>query len=122
VNSRGRYSNVRKVRHKDGTLLDSGAEGQRYCQLLLLLKAGVIKNLEVHPRYALMLHGKEIKKRSERYPNGRQVYYVADFTYLDIENKVRVIEDVKMQSGHRTEVYKLKKAIMESMSYTITEV
>ena len=84
--------------------------------------AGVIKNLEVHPRYALKLHGSEIKMRSTRYPNGRQVYYIADFTYYDVEYSRQVIEDVKMKSGHRTEIYKLKKAIMEAMAYTITEV
>ena len=33
----------------------------------------------------------------------------------------QVIEDVKMQSGHRTEIYKIKRALMDAMGHPITE-
>jgi len=61
---------------------------------------------------------------------------VADFSYNELtlsdvvslpgepfapDIETPVIEDVKMQSGHRTEVYKIKKALMEAMGHTIEE-
>ena len=100
--------------------LDSKAEAKRYGELLLLEKAGEIINLKVHPRYALSIAGITLKSRSQRYPNGRVLYYVADFSYTEYGRQV--IEDVKMASGHRTETYRLKKAIMEAMGHTITEI
>ena len=41
---------------------------------------------------------------------------MADFTYWEVD--AFIIEDVK---GFRTEVFKLKKAILESMGYKIRE-
>ena len=49
-------------------------------------------------------------------PTGLQARYVADFTY--IEKGVLIIEDAK---GMRTEVYKLKKAILAAQGIFIRE-
>lgn len=119
---RSRFSNIKRQTARDGTVLDSRRELMRYGQLLLLGKAGTISDLRVHPRYVLEVGGEPILLRSDRYPNGRKMTYVADFEYWDIEHKKTVIEDVKMQSGYRTEVYKIKRAIMELAGYHIDEV
>lgn len=117
-----RYANIKKHQHPDGTKLDSGRELTRYCELLLLQRAGEITDLEVHPRYPITIAGVPIMIKSKRYHQGRHLTYVADFTYL---NKPplgeRVIEDVKMQSGFRTEIYKIKRALMDAMGHPITE-
>lgn len=123
----GRYGANKRCVHPDGTKFDSKREMARYCDLLLLQKAGEISKLKVHPRYPIIIGGVQILMKSEHYPNGRKLTYVADFSYL--ENAViggegaqrPVIEDVKMQSGHRTEVYKIKRALMDAMGITITE-
>lgn len=76
---------------------DSKAEAARYRELLLLFKAGQIRNLELQPKFTIAL-------------NGRKVFtYRADFSYF--EGQSRVIEDVK---GFRTPVYRLKKKIVEA--------
>ena len=117
----GRFANIKKHTHPDGTVLDSKREFNRYCELLLLERAHEIANLAVHPRYPIEIAGVPIMLRSRRYPNGRQLTYVADFCYWDARSGKFVIEDVKMQSGYRMREYKIKRALMEAMGHTITE-
>jgi hypothetical protein len=64
-------------------------------------------------RFELTCDGKPL-----RYSSGRQVVYVADFTYIDRRHPTVVIEDCK---GMRTDVYKLKRAIMQANGYEILE-
>jgi hypothetical protein len=124
---RGRYGNVKKHVHEDGTKLDSGRELVRYGELLLLLRTDKIRELKVHPRYPIILGGGYILMKSKGYPNGRKLTYVADFSYLErvpgtyCTGWRPIIEDVKMQSGFRTEVYKIKRALMDAMGITISE-
>lgn len=132
---RSRYANVKRHVHPDGTKLDSGRELRRYCDLLLLQKAGEIFGLRVHPRYPITIADVPILIKSKGYPNGRHLTYVADFSYIQWDKTVmessdgtltghegeRVIEDVKMESGFRTEIYKIKRALMEAMGRKITE-
>jgi len=117
-----RFPNIKRHTARDGTVLDSKHELKRYGELLLLQAAHSIRDLRVHPRYVLEIGGEPILLRSKGYPNGRKMTYVADFEYWDEERSKTVIEDVKMQSGHRTEVYKIKRAIMELGGYEIEEV
>lgn len=53
---------------KDLERFDSNTEYQRYCELLLLLRAGEIRDLVCHPKFTL----------SERF----KLHYSPDFTYL----------------------------------------
>lgn len=76
----------------DGFRFDSQAEGTRYGQLQLLVRANIIGNLKIHPRYSLTSN----------------ITYEADFEYDDYEKKDHVVEDVK---GTKTDVYKLKKKL-----------
>lgn len=118
---RGRYGNVRRA-VIDGISFASTAEAARYSQLKLLLIAGTIADLELQPRFPIEIGGVPVMMRSNRYSNGRQLTYVADFKYFDLERRCTVIEDVKMHSGHLTEVYKIKRALVQAMGLTITEV
>ena len=106
-------------------MLDSKRELYRYADLLLLQRTGEISGLTVHPRFDIVIGGVPILFKSKRYPNGRNMVYVADFSYFPGKAEEfqlgLVIEDVKMQSGHRTEVYKIKRALMDAMGKPITE-
>lgn len=119
---RSRY-NVKKIM-ADGIRFDSKKELARYRELLLLQVAGEIEDLQVHPRYPIVIGGIEVRHRPSRAGKlGRVVTYVADFSYLCVSRYGghRVVEDCKMESGHLTEVYKLKRALMSAMGIEITE-
>ena len=118
---KGRYGNVKKPEF-DGIRFDSHREMERYCDLKLAERAGVIQDLKVHPAYPIVIGDVEIRLFSKRYwKTGRHLTYEADFTYWDCERKCQIIEDVKMQSGHRTEGYRIKQALMTAMGHTIME-
>ena len=82
----------------DGIKFDSLKEGRRYQQLKLLEKAGEIENLELQPKYDLMVNSKRVG------------FYKADFRY--IENGELVVEDVK---GMKTPIYNLKKKMVKAI-------
>lgn len=93
--------NAKKVRIDDITF-DSKAEGRRYQELKLLLKAKLISNLILQPEFTLQQ--KYIK-------NGKVIQaikYRADFLYQ--ENGMFIVEDVK---GMKTKDYKIKKKLFE---------
>jgi len=100
----------------DGITFDSRAEAARYQDLLILERAGEIQDLRLQVKYVLTANGQELKIKSAGVPKGRVVRFIADFVYVE-KGKI-IIEDVK---GMPTPVYKLKKAIMESMGYEIRE-
>lgn len=81
----------------DGIKFASRKEALRYRQLKLMEQGKAIQDLKMQVAYPL------IKK--SKY--GREIKYVADFTYYD--NGHLIVEDVK---GVRTPVYKLKKRLM----------
>ena len=94
----------------DGIRFASRGEGRRYVELRTLLRAGIIKDLELQPTFLLACGDTPIK-----YENGRQAKYVADFRYTDIERGV-VVEDFK---GRDTLTSKLKRAIVKAQ-YGVT--
>ena len=77
-----KYGNKKEV--VDGYTFASGVEADRYRELKLLLAAGEIFRLKVHPHYKLYVNHHLIQK------------YTADFSY-SITKKIgkRVVEDVK---------------------------
>ncbi len=83
----------------NGHRLSSKKEAARYQELLLLERAGVIANLELQPRYPLVVE------------NVRVCTYVADFRYQ--EDGLTVVEDVK---GTRTPVYRLKVKLLYALT------
>lgn len=93
---RNKYSAKREK--VDGLWFDSKAEAKRYRELKIMLTAGIIEGLQMHPRYAL---------KTVEEDTGRVVvvgHYVADFWYKRAGQPV--VEDVK---GLRTETYEWKK-------------
>jgi hypothetical protein len=89
----------------DGVRFDSRREADRWCVLRLREKAGEISHLELQPKFYFIIKGEHVK-----YPSGRKAFYKADFSYF--EGNHRVVEDAK---GFKTDVYKLKKALIEKM-------
>lgn len=95
---RSKYNAKKKV--VDGHLFHSTKEAERYCELKLFLKAGLIRNLVLQPRFLL-----QDKFKDKQGKTHRKIEYVADFLYIDNDGKA-IVEDVK---GVLTAVYKLKK-------------
>ena len=98
----------------DGIRFSSKAEARYYAELRMREKAGEIKNLELQPKFALMV---------PEYGSGYDVtvgHYIADFRYREGPRGVLRIVDVK---GVKTPVYRLKKKMVEAQyGITITEV
>ena len=103
----------------DGILFDSKREAQRYQQLKLMERAGVICDLKMQVKYELVpaqyIDGKCVE---------RAITYTSDFEYYvlkPLRQKTvmaepdaktigqHIVEDVK---GMRTDVYKIKKKLM----------
>ncbi len=84
--SRKRRSGRKAIQAKqtviDGIKFDSMAEAKRYRDLNLSEMAGIISNLECHPKYPLKVNGKLITT------------YTADFRYHN-KHGTLIVEDVK---------------------------
>lgn len=102
------YSKYRAIKTTvDGITFDSRKEAQRWCTLNLLQRAGEIRELKRQVPFILF----------EKSPYGREIKYVADFTYY--EGDKFVVEDCK---GYRTDTYRLKRRILaEKYGYVIKE-
>ena len=95
----------------NGKVFDSKKEANRYCELIRMQQAGLIKDLETQKRYLLL---DKFKKNGKVY---NQINYYADFVYYSIYEKKTVVEDVK---GCKTEVYKIKKKLFEFIYPNLT--
>jgi hypothetical protein len=93
-----KYGNIKTVT-SDGIKHDSIKEANRWCELNLLLRAGMIQDLQRQVKFELLP-----KQEGER-----AVYYVADFVYT--ENGKKVVEDVK-SSATKTKEYRIKKKML----------
>lgn len=92
----------------DGITFASKAEATRYAHLKLLVRIGEITDLELQPRYPLVVNGQRVAT------------YVADFRYRVVATGEVIVEDVK---GVRTPVYRMKKKLLEAIDGTkITEI
>lgn len=99
-----KYKNAPTV--ANGERFDSAAECARYQQLLLLERAGAIKDLTRQASFELA---------PAAFINGslkRALTYRADFAYVDVATGKRVIEDKK---GAFTAVYKVKRHLMKTV-------
>lgn len=84
----------------DNVRFASRAEAARYRELKVLARAGKIRDLELQPRYPLVVNGITI------------CTYVADFRYT--ASRLVVVEDVKSPATI-TPVYRLKRALMRAV-------
>lgn len=107
---KSKYKSVKET--VDGHTFHSKREARRYRELKLLQNSGEIQNLELQPKFKFTIDGRPVLIKSEGFPNGRQASYSADFRYWDNRRQAIVVEDAK---GFKTDIYKLKKALVETM-------
>ena len=88
----------------DGEKFDSKREYKRWCELLLLQRAGKIADLDRQVKFELIPSQRVDGKVVER-----PVYYVADFVYVDTATSQKVAEDSK---GFKTRDYVIKRKLM----------
>lgn len=131
--NRRKYHNVPDTRTVNGRIIrfDSKREAARYDELMLLLKAGKIRNLQLQPEYTIVgafttAFGEPVK--AERYR--------ADFRY-QVEKRERkelpdgttewfvtletIVEDVKTD-GTRTPLYTSKRKALLNQGVFVKEV
>lgn len=101
-----KYGN-RRVEH-DGFNFASAKERDRYVELKLMQRKGLIADLKLQPRFPLTVAGLKV------------CTYVADFQYEDRDTGATIVEDVK---GYKTDVYKLKAKLFRAVhGFPIVEV
>lgn len=83
----------------DGITFASKAEARRYQTLKMELAHGLIKNLELQPKFPITVNGYKI------------CTYIADFRY-DMPNGTKIVEDVK---GVRTPIFNLKAKLLKAV-------
>ena len=84
----------------DNILFQSVHEADRYKELIMLQSAGLITELELQPRFKIVIEGQKI------------CTYIADFRYLSTETGQRITEDAK---GYPTPEYKIKKKLVRAL-------
>ena len=94
-----KYHNTKVI--YNGIKFDSKKERDRYITLKQLEKAGIIKELELQPKFLLL---DTIHYKGKTYP---KTYYKADFKYKT-KDGVEIIEDVKSKITAKDKVYRLK--------------
>jgi len=92
-----KYRNVKT--EIDGIVFDSLKESRRYQELMLLYKAKIITNLEIHKKYPLIVNGVSLG------------HFESDFSYIGQDGR-SVIEDVKSEVTRRIPLYRLKAKLM----------
>lgn len=93
---------------KDGIMFDSKKEAKRYQELLLLEKAGAIRDLQRQVKYVLIPSQYSTVNGKKRCVE-RECAYIADFVYWDMQEDKQVVEDTK---GFRTKDYIIKRKLM----------
>lgn len=85
-----------------GKIFDSKKEANRFQELKLLERSGLISDLRTQERFLIV---------PKAGGNKRERYYYADFTYK--EGGRNIIEDVKSPITRQNPVYSLKKALVQ---------
>lgn len=103
---KSKYGSRKVVR--DGMTFDSQIEYKRYCELLLLQRAGAIHGLNRQIEFVLIPAQYEVKDGKKGRCLERSVKYIADFLYTTNDGE-RVVEDTK---GFKTKDYIIKRKLM----------
>lgn len=109
-----KYHNTKTV--ADGIKFDSKLEAERYGQLKMMERAGVIRALELQPSFDLL---PSFRKNGKTW---RKTVYKADFRYILRDGDRIIIEDVKGSTAVITDVFRLKQKLFEYKypDYTIS--
>lgn len=97
--------NAQKI-ESDGIEFDSKFEAQKWQELKMLERIGVIKDLQRQVRF--ILQDSYINNKGEKV---RPISYIADFCYFDTKKKQNIVMDTK---GLETEVFRIKKKLFEN--------
>jgi hypothetical protein len=99
-----------KYRSKKSGGFDSKKEARRHHQLVLMMRAGLIKDLQKQAPFILLESFKDSAGKTER-----GVKYLADFVYYDIERQTKVIEDVKSEVTKKIAAYVIKRKLVKKL-------
>jgi len=115
--ARSKYGNRKVVGFDlDGSQItfDSAREAKRWAELVIRQRRGDIYSLQRQVVFKFKISGNELRYKARK-KLGREVTYVADFTYSEVcmvsGRHPYVVEDAK---GMKTDVYKLKWALMKA--------
>lgn len=86
----------------DGITFASKAEARRYSHLKLLVRIGEIEDLELQPKFDLVVNGQKV------------CGYIADFRYRVSATGATVVEDVK-SAPTRTKEYRIKVKLLKAL-------
>lgn len=87
----------------DGIVFASKKEANRYAQLKLMERGGLISDLKLQPVFPIVIDGAPVMMR-----NGQPARYTADFAYT--EKGKRIVEEIK---GFVVRDYPLRRALVE---------
>jgi hypothetical protein len=98
-----KYRNRKQV--IDGVTYDSEKEAVNHVKLAALERAGVIRNLRHHVRFALVVRGHHIAD------------YVADHVYLELQGSRwrEVVADTKSPATRKLPVYQMKRKLFAAL-------
>ena len=96
---RSKYGNKKTV--VGNIVFDSKKESERFLELSMLEKAGIIQNLERQKRFEIIP-----KTQTER-----AAYYVADFVYF--KDGEKIAEDVKSSITRKNPTYIIKRKLFK---------
>ena len=98
------YNKYRNVKTEiGGMVFDSKKEANRFQELAMLQKAGIIKNLECQKKFLIIPKTKD----------EREVYYLADFVY-ELDGK-QICEDVKSRITRKNTTYIIKRKLFKHL-------
>lgn len=93
-----KYGNTPTV--VDGIRFASKKEAKRYGELKLLEKVGEIADLELQPKFPLVVNGVKV------------CTYIGDFRYRNVRQDQVIVEDAK---GVRTDVFIIKSKLTKAV-------
>lgn len=97
-----KYRNIKS--EYNGVVYDSRKEMRRGVALDLMVRAGIIKDLERQKKF--ILQESFMTKQGEKI---RAITYISDFYYFDNEKQHWVAEDVKSPATRQDKVYCIKR-------------
>ena len=105
--------------YSDGMMFDSRREARRYHELLMLQKAGKIRDLQRQVPFLLLPDQREpdtIGKRGGIHKGRiieRKVVYIADFCYFNCDSGEYTVEDIKgFKKGESYALFVIKRKLM----------
>ena len=103
----------------NGKTFDSKHEGERYYELMIMQRAGAIKDLQLQVPFILIppQYEEDIELPNGKIKKGKcieqSVKYIADFVYKDAKTGKTVVEDAKgYKDGAAYRIFVIKRKLM----------